>query len=829
MPASARPAPDIRSNGDGSVTIKYVPTQSGVHELNVAYNEQPVTGTPLHVVVDEVDKGYVTAYGSGLSLGLSGKECTFHVVGSSKDIDVKIDGPAKADVAKKEEKDGIMTYVYVPISAGEYNINIRFKNKHIHGSPFSAKISGEGRKRSQLSIPATSIYTLGGHDIHLANMVGIVKPPGGAPEPCMLTKKPDGKLGIVGFQPKKKGNFAIEVTQDGKAIPGSPFKIEVGAGQLCQASKVHVTGASKEATANKWNDVNINIAEAGLGALAVSVEGAHRSDLEMKNTSPTEYTLQYKPHEPGIHLLNVKFGDDHVTGSPFMVNVGGQPSGRSRETVTRQIQEAELVSPGQKCDLQLRIPGTQPLDMEALLTSPSGKSDACEVRDTAGHIYDIRFVPEEDGLHHVSIKYKGIHITGSPFQYTVGKAATGGTHKVDFGGVGVDKGQVGMKNEFNIYTREAGAGILSVAVEGPSQAKIEMIDNANGYTMVSYSVTKEGDYGIHVKYNDEHVPNSPAFVHIAPESKDAALVTVHGLKDRGLDVDKPATFNVNLNGAIGTLKSFVKTPSGLEEDIFSQELDQDEHAMRFMPKENGVFYAHIRFNEAHIPGSPFPMLVGKLGADPALVFAKGDGLETGEVGKASKLTVITTNAGAGTLAVHIEGPSKVAIVCVELDDGYEFTYTPMAAGNYMVIVKYCSVTIAGCPFKAVVTGKGQPSELTQISSLYVEAVEKKPGAAKTKHFHGEASKVVAQGNGLKKGFPGRPCTFNLEAKDAGQALLTLGMISPTGNPVTELAYKRMKAGTYTVTYKADEKGDHTLTIRWGPNDIPGSPFRIPIG
>ena len=45
-----------------------------------------------------------------------------------------------------------------------------------------------------------------------------------------------------------------------------------------------------------------------------------------------------------------------------------------------------------------------------------------------------------------------------------------------------------------------------------------------------------GDYGIHVKYNDEHVPNSPAVVHIAPESKDAALVAVMGLKDRGLEV-----------------------------------------------------------------------------------------------------------------------------------------------------------------------------------------------------------------------------------------------------------------------------------------------------
>ena len=56
--------------------------------------------------------------------------------------------------------------------------------------------------------------------------------------------------------------------------------------------------------------------------------------------------------------------------------------------------------------------GTQPLDMEAFLTSPSGKSDACEIRDTAGHVYVIGFVPDEEGLHHVSIKYKGIHITG---------------------------------------------------------------------------------------------------------------------------------------------------------------------------------------------------------------------------------------------------------------------------------------------------------------------------------------------------------------------------------------------------------------------------------
>lgn len=43
-------------------------------------------------------------------------------------------------------------------------------------------------------------------------------------------------------------------------------------------------------------------------------------------------------------------------------------------------------------------------------------------------------------------------------------------------------------------------------------------------------------YGIHVKFNDEHIPNSPFMVNIAPDSGIARTVTVHALKDRGLAV-----------------------------------------------------------------------------------------------------------------------------------------------------------------------------------------------------------------------------------------------------------------------------------------------------
>lgn len=66
------------------------------------------------------------------------------------------------------------------------------------------------------------------------------------------------------------------------------------------------------------------------------------------------------------------------------------------------------------------------------------------------------------------------------------------------------------------------------------------------------------------------------------------------------------------------------------------------------------------------------------------------------------------------------------------------------------------------------SGKGKPSDILETSGLFVETVEKKPGSSKSKRFHGDATKVIAQGNGLKKGYPGRAGTFTLDVKDAGK-------------------------------------------------------------
>lgn len=46
--------------------------------------------------------------------------------------------------------------------------------------------------------------------------------------------------------------------------------------------------------------------------------------------------------------------------------------------------------------------------------------------------------------------------------------------------------------EFSIWTREAGAGGLSIAVEGPSKAEINFEDRKDGSCGVSYIVQEPG-------------------------------------------------------------------------------------------------------------------------------------------------------------------------------------------------------------------------------------------------------------------------------------------------------------------------------------------------
>lgn len=123
--------------------------------------------------------------------------------------------------------------------------------------------------------------------------------------------------------------------------------------------------------------------------------------------------------------------------------------------------------------------------MTAQVTSPSGKTEDAEIIKGEESTYSVRFIPQEMGPHVVNVKYRGQHVPGSPFQFTVGPLGEGGAHKVRAGGTGLDRGVAGIPGALLMMMRSClhtGLGVninvfvvfqLSL-VSGPEKPELEV-------------------------------------------------------------------------------------------------------------------------------------------------------------------------------------------------------------------------------------------------------------------------------------------------------------------------------------------------------------------
>ncbi|KAJ8387375.1 hypothetical protein AAFF_G00157520 [Aldrovandia affinis] len=921
MPSGKTARPHITDNKDGTVTVKYAPTEKGLHEMDIKYDGNHIPGSPLQFYVDAMDSGHVTAYGPGLSHGMVNKPATFTIV--TKDageggLSLAVEGPSKAEITCQDNKDGTCTVSYLPTTPGDYNIIVKFNDKHIPGSPFTAKITGDDSMRtSQLNVGTATDVSLKITETDLSTLMASIRAPSGSEEPCLLKRLPNRHIGIS-FTPKEVGEHVVSVKKSGKHVTNSPFKIMVGQSEIGDASKVRVYGKGlTEGHTFEVAEFIVDTRNAGYGGLGLSIEGPSKVDINCEDVEDGTCKVTYCPTEPGTYIINIKFADKHVPGSPFTVKVTGE--GRMKESITRKRQASSIATVGSTCDLNLKIPGnwfqmvsaqeqltrtftrsshtytrtertefsktragetkrevhveestqrggaadpfrnvfgeflgreslgtfggtsprqegeTGTQEMTAQVTSPGGKTEDAEIIEGEDSTYSVRFVPLEMGPHTVNVKYRGQHVPGSPFQFTVGPLGEGGAHKVRAGGTGLDRGVAGAPAEFSIWTREAGAGGLSIAVEGPSKAEISFEDRKDGSCGVTYIVQEPGDYEVSIKFNDEHIPDSPFVVPIATLSDDARRLTVTSLQEKVLKVNQEASFAVQLNGARGVIDAKVHTPSGAVEECYVTELDSDKHAIRFIPRENGVHSIDVKFNGSHIPGSPFKIRVGEPGqaGDPGMVSAFGPGLEGGTTGVASDFIVKTCDAGSGALSVTIDGPSKVKMDCNECPEGYKVTYTPMAPGSYLITIKYGGPQhIVGSPFKAKVTGTRLSGghSLHETSSVLVETVTKTSavgGAYSMPTFSSDGSKVVSRGAGLSKASVAQKNTFTVDCSKAGTNMLMVGVHGPK-TPCEEVYVKHMGNRMYNVTYTVKEQGDYILIVKWGDEHVPGSPFHVTV-
>ncbi|KAG7471858.1 hypothetical protein MATL_G00102500 [Megalops atlanticus] len=833
MPSGKVTKPDVTDNKDGTVTVKYAPSEAGLHEMDIKFVGTHIPGSPLQFYVDYVDSGHVTAYGPGLIHGTVNKPAVFTVAtkeAGEGGLSLAIEGPSKADISCTDNEDGTCTVSYLPVLPGHYRILVKCNDQHIPGSPFVARITvDESVRKSHLEVGSSADIPVDVGGLDLSQLTVSLTTPSGRVEPCLLKMLRNGHMG-VSFVPRDIGEHLVNIRKDGQHIPCSPITVTISQSEIGDASRVHVSGEGlSKARTFEPAEFSINTREAGYGGLSLSIEGPSKVDINTEDQEDGVCKVTYCPTMPGNYIISIKFADQHVPGSAFTAKVTGE--GRRRESITRLRSAASVANVGSQCDLSLKIPEVCIADMTAQVTGPSGKVHKAEIKEGEDNTHSLHFIPMETGIHTVSVKYQGLHVPGSPFQFTVGPLEEDGAHKVRAGGPGLERAEAGIPAEFSIWTREAGAGGLSISVEGPSKAEIAFEDRKDGSSGVSYVVQEPGDYEVSVKFNEEHIPDSPFPVPVTSPSDDAHYLSVANLQESGLKVNQPASFSVSLNGARGAIDAKVHSPSGAQEDCCITQIDEDKYAVQFIPRENGIYLIDVKFHGSHIPGSPFKICVGETGqvGDPGLVSAHGAGLERGTTGSPCEFTINTSSAGPGTLAVTIDGPSKVKMDCQECPEGYRVTYIPMSPGNYLITMKYGGpYHIVGSPFKANITGSrlvGSHS-MHETTSVLVDPVSQSVSKGQ-QEAPGWACHVVAKGLGLTKAFVGEKNSFSVDCSKAGHGMLLVGVEGPT-LPCEEVLVRHLGGHLYDVTYQLKQQGEYTLVVKWADEHIPGSPFHITV-
>ena len=71
--------PSVQDDGNGTVAIKYQPSEEGIHHLDVRYNQDHVQGSPFKFHVTRPNSGKASAYGPGLTHGVCGEPASFTV------------------------------------------------------------------------------------------------------------------------------------------------------------------------------------------------------------------------------------------------------------------------------------------------------------------------------------------------------------------------------------------------------------------------------------------------------------------------------------------------------------------------------------------------------------------------------------------------------------------------------------------------------------------------------------------------------------------------------------------------------------------------------
>uniref|UniRef100_A0A5K3FGI9 Calponin-homology (CH) domain-containing protein n=1 Tax=Mesocestoides corti TaxID=53468 RepID=A0A5K3FGI9_MESCO len=521
-PSSPKPRPNVIVKAPNGMRVPsqltetpdgyeatFTPTMPGPHQVAVDVAGAPVRGSPFPCnavpiqdapiaavkkpatfAAQQDPSGLVHAYGDGLRKATANVPAHFTIDSREAPpapLSVTIEGPAEAQINYTDNGDGTCGVDYLPVEPGPYTVNVLYKDKHVPGSPFPVQVSPAGRDLLDVSkvraygpgLQPTGVFkesfakfTV---DAKLIDPAGrgvvkaIVVDPTKQRTACIVQNQGDGTY-KCSYSPLLDGLHQVEVYYDGMPVPGSAFKVHVTPG--CDPSRVRAFGPGLEGGfTHEPQPFTIDLDGAGQGGLGLALEGPADAQINCVDNKDGTCSVEYLPTKAGNYDLFIKLNDMDIPGSPFNIPI--------RDRIDPN--KVRCYGPGLEPNgARAGVPATFTVDAsqagEAPITVTHTDRNGRKIPDNVvprlnqAGVYDVTYVPDDDGPCQIDVRLNNTPVPRSPFVQNVLPACE--PHKVRVTGEGVrpsrpDGLPAGQPTNFQVDTREAGSGDLELTVTSP--------------------------------------------------------------------------------------------------------------------------------------------------------------------------------------------------------------------------------------------------------------------------------------------------------------------------------------------------------------------------
>lgn len=201
-------------------------------------------------------------------------------------------------------------------------------------------------------------------------------------------------------------------------MKGCPLKVSIL--PRCDAGRVHASGDGlKGGAIGKDVKVFIDTKRAGPGELSAHCIGPHRvAHCELIDQLDGTFFLLVKPVEGGRHILTIKYGGEHITGSPFALRIAGAPDASKVKVYGPGIEHGVLPLYQSRFICDTRGAGAGQLTVR--IRGPKGAFRVEMQRESQkDRTILCKYDPTEPGDYRIEVKWSGEHVPGSPYSVMI--------------------------------------------------------------------------------------------------------------------------------------------------------------------------------------------------------------------------------------------------------------------------------------------------------------------------------------------------------------------------------------------------------------------------